>query len=246
MCTLSSFGCNTGGLLFSNFSRLFELLWVFGLGCFHHSSLIFQNSSLTFRETHIKLSCLVQFSLSISLTHNSKNWVRVVKMETTFSCFQVMKIINGILVNKTKILGHSPWLVSIIRVGHNLSLSLSLSLSGMEFRFKVQLWGLDFWDMVVGMGMGFRFVAWLWWFGYEMQECGPCRCGIQICGVAMVGLDLRCASRFSLFLYGFMFVCLRCFLFVGFDLGICGYLWVYVCILHLCSYIYVDLVVGLG
>ena len=53
---------------------------LFGLPCFHHSS-------LTFRGTHTSCSCLVWFPFLISITHNSKNWVTIMENENKFLMF---------------------------------------------------------------------------------------------------------------------------------------------------------------
>ena len=64
-----------------------EYYALFGLPCFHHSSLNFHKSSLTFHETHTSCSCLVWFPFLISITHNSKNWVRVMENKNKFLVF---------------------------------------------------------------------------------------------------------------------------------------------------------------
>ena len=60
---------------------------LFGLSYFHYTSLNFHNSSLIFRGTHTSCSCLVWFLFSIFITHDSKNWIRVMENENKFLVF---------------------------------------------------------------------------------------------------------------------------------------------------------------
>ena len=104
----------------------------------------------------------------------------------------------------------------------SFSLSLFLLLRSMVY-FFVSLSSTFYWFIyfsICGIYLGWygilmvisSFWSDLWAWSLDLR-CG-CGCRVQICGVTVVGLDLRCGGHFSLFLYGFIYVCLRGFWFL--------------------------------
>ena len=102
--------------------------FVLGLSYFHYISLHFHNSSLIFRGTHTSCNCLVWFLFSISITHDWKNWVRVMENENKFLVFLDFKAeLRWQFHNFAHLLGSHMYVLSTLKSEFHMHYNSSIT-----------------------------------------------------------------------------------------------------------------------